>query len=102
MSWFDVGVADNDCATSQPSNMLLGPGSSAAIYLAFQLSAATEYSPSKQTVARCSRKHVKSHTNSHFISKGEEVSLGRAVTDRSNSVSGTSAQKKERKKVNCF
>jgi hypothetical protein len=61
MSWFDVGVADDDCATSRPGNTLLGPGSSAVIYLVFQLPAATEYAPSKQTVARCSRKHV-SHT----------------------------------------
>jgi len=41
--------------------MLLGPGSSALIYFAFQFPAATEYAPSKQTVARCSRKLV-SHT----------------------------------------
>jgi hypothetical protein len=73
MYWYDVGIADNDCTTSRPGNMLLGPGSSAAMYLAFQLPAATEYAPSKQTVARCSRKH-KSHTNSPFIFKGEEVS----------------------------
>jgi len=31
------------------------------IYFAFQFPAATEYAPSKQTVARCSRKLV-SHT----------------------------------------
>jgi len=60
MSWFGVGSAD-DCATSQPGNMLLGPGSSAVIYFAFQFCMATEYTPSKQTFARCSRKLV-NHT----------------------------------------
>jgi len=74
MSWFGVGSADKDCATSQPGNMLLGPGSSAVIYFAFQFPAATEYASSKQTVARCSRRLV-NHTYvvSPVISKGDEV-----------------------------
>lgn len=60
MSWFSVGVSD-DCAISWPGNMLLGPRSGAVIHFAFQFPAETEYAPSKQTVARCSRKLV-SHT----------------------------------------
>jgi len=61
MFWFGAGSADKDCTTSQPGNMLLVPRSSAVIYFAFQFPAAIEYAPSKQTVARCSRKLV-NHT----------------------------------------
>jgi hypothetical protein len=56
MSWFSVGVADDDCAISQPGNMLLGPGSNAFTYFALQFSAETKYVPSKQTFSRCFKK----------------------------------------------